>query len=57
VTKSFDPLASADDAEHPDWEQAWHVELDQRTQAADARTPPARWAEVRARILAKLAAQ
>jgi putative addiction module component (TIGR02574 family) len=48
-------LASVDGPADPDWEQAWEAELDQRARASDARaTPSAEWAEVRARVLAKL---
>ena len=51
-------LASVDGPADPDWEQAWQVELDRRAAASDASTnPPAKWSEVRARVLGKPASR
>ena len=51
-------LASVDGPADPDWEPAWQSELDRRAAASDASsTPPAEWAEVRARVLGKLASR
>lgn len=51
-------LASVDGPADPDWESAWQAELDRRAAASDASsTPSAEWSEVRARVLAKLAAR
>ena len=48
-------LASLDGPPDADWDAAWAVELERRQQAAADRGDPApEWAEVRARILARL---
>ncbi len=49
-------LSSVDGPADPAWEAAWQAELDRRVTEADAsETPPPTWAEVRARVLSKLA--
>ncbi len=49
-------IASVDGPPDTDWESVWLAELDRRVQAAEQRGLPAsEWAEVRARVLAKLA--
>ena len=49
-------LASLDGPPDADWDAAWAAELERRQQAAEERGEPApEWAEVRARILARLA--
>jgi len=51
-------LASVDGPPDPAWEQAWQAELDRRVTEADAsEAVPPTWAEVRARVLSKLAAR
>ena len=51
-------LASIDGPPDADWEQAWLQELDRRVKAAEERNAPsADWAEVRTRILSRLAAR
>ena len=48
-------LASFDGRPDADWDDAWLAELERRERAAEARSTPApEWAEVRARILARL---
>ena len=48
-------LASLDGPPDADWDAAWVAELQRRQQAAADRGEPApEWAEVRARILARL---
>jgi putative addiction module component (TIGR02574 family) len=51
-------VASVDGSGDADWERAWQDEIDRRAAAADiANAPPPEWAEVRARVLAKLASR
>lgn len=51
-------LASLDGPPDGDWDAAWEAELGRRQQAALRRGQPApEWAEVRARILARLASE
>jgi len=50
-------LASLDGPPDADWDDVWLAELERREHAAAARgTPAPEWSEVRARILARLAA-
>ncbi len=49
-------IASVDGPADADWEAAWSAEIDRRVRAAEQRgTPAPEWAEVRARILERLA--
>ena len=49
-------IASLDGPADADWAAAWAAELDLRIRAADERgTPLPEWAEVRARILDRIA--
>lgn len=51
-------LASVDGPGDPDWDAAWLTELDRRAAAADRRGAPGEdWANVRARLLERLAAR
>jgi hypothetical protein len=51
-------LASLDGPPDSDWETAWTAELGRRESAAAERgTPAPEWAEVRARILSRLASE
>jgi hypothetical protein len=51
-------IASVDGPPDGGWDEAWQAELERREQAAVARSEPApEWSLVRARILAKLAAE
>ncbi|MBI3769923.1 MAG: addiction module protein [Deltaproteobacteria bacterium] len=51
-------IASVDGPADADWADAWLAELERRTRAAKTRgTEAAEWDEVRARILARLAAR
>jgi hypothetical protein len=51
-------LASLDGPPDAGWSEAWGAELERRRQAAAERGAPApEWAEVRARILSRLASE
>jgi hypothetical protein len=51
-------LASLDGPPDADWETAWTDELTRRERAAAERgTPAPEWADVRARILSRLASE
>jgi putative addiction module component (TIGR02574 family) len=51
-------IASVDGPADADWDAVWLAELERRAKAAEARgTPAPEWAEVRARILARLASR
>jgi putative addiction module component (TIGR02574 family) len=51
-------IASVDGSADADWDAAWLAELERRTKAAEARGAPApEWAEVKARVLARLASR
>jgi putative addiction module component (TIGR02574 family) len=51
-----DLIASVDAPPDPDWDAAWLAELDRRMEATSRRSDPLpEWAEVRSRILERLA--
>lgn len=51
-------LASLDGASDPEWASSWVRELERREEAAASRNEEApEWAQVRARVLARLAAE
>ena len=50
-------LASVDGPGDPDWDQSWLTELDRRAGAADQGGAAEAWEDVRARLLARLAAR